>query len=119
MKENRKVEETPESFNLDGDSSKRIKSIDPARITKEKSTLYSFLVLGTDIWTPPGSGAGLIPLHLPRQERMSDQELTQLKSLQRGVCASRNSTMALSIYEIKISSDYRLFSKILLFSKKN
>ena len=77
------------------------------------STLIFFVVPDIVIQTPPGSGVGLIPLHLPRQEWMANQEITQLNSLQRGVCASLNLPMALSFYDIQISSDYRLFSKIL------
>ena len=85
------------------------------------SALIYFLVPNYVIRTPPGSGAGLIPLYLPRQERMTNQGLTQLKSLQRGVLASLNIYMALSFYDIQKSSDYRLFSKILplFLSKKN
>ena len=75
---NEKAEETPESFDWDRNSAKRIKSIDPIKFgtTKVKSTLSSFLVLAANIRTPPGSGAGLIPLYLPRQEKMSEQELS-------------------------------------------
>ena len=83
------------------------------------SALTYFLVPDIAIWTPPGSGKGLIPLCLPRQERMVNQGLTQLNSLQRGVFASLKLSMALSFYDIQISSDYRLFSKILpLFLSK-
>ena len=83
------------------------------------SALTYFLVPDIAIWTPPGSGTGLIPLCLPRQERMVNQGLTQLNSLQRGVFASLKLSMALSFYGIQISSDYRLFSKTLpLYSRK-
>ena len=89
------------------------------QMAKKRTQIQHFLVPDIAIWTPPGSGTGLIPLCLPRQERMVNQGLTQLKSLQRGVFASLNLSMALSFYDIQISSDYRLFSKILpLFLSK-
>ena len=90
-------------------------------IENSNSTLISLLVPVGAIRTPPGSGAGLIPLYLPRQEKMANQELNQLNSQQRRVFASFNLSMALSFYDIQISSDYRLFSKILplFLSKKN
>ena len=110
------TEDTPGSFDWDTASSGSGQEIGSEN---SNSTLIFFLVPDIAIWTPPGSGAGLIPLYLPRQERMTKQELTQLNSLQRGVCASLNLPMALSFYDIQISSDYRLFSKILpLFLSK-
>ena len=106
-----KNEDKPESFDWDTASSGSEKT--------SNSTLIYFVVPDTAIWTPPGSGTGLIPLCLPRQERMVNQGLTQLNSLQRGVFASLKLSMALSFYDIQISSDYRLFSKILpLFLSK-
>ena len=45
---------------------------------KANSRLNSCLVLVSVICSPPGSGAGLIPPYLPRQEGMAEQELTQL-----------------------------------------
>ena len=113
-----KTEDKPESFDWDVAS---LGSGHENGGKNSKSTLIYFLVPDIVIQTPPGSGVGLIPLHLPRQEWMANQELTQLNSLQRGVCASFNSSLALSFYDIQISSDYRLFSKILplFLSKKN
>ena len=113
--------EEPESFDWERQFSGQEKAIVPAKAVKviSNSTLDSFLVLVIVIRTPPGSGAGLIPLHLPRQEKRAKQELTQLNSLQRGAFVSKKKLLALSFYEIRISSDYRLFSNILIFSKKN
>ena len=79
-----------------------------------KSTLNSCLVLVTVICPPPGSGVGLIPLRLPRQGWMAEQELIQLKSLQWEAYVSSKNLIALSFYDLRISSDYRLNSKNLL-----
>ena len=84
-------------------------------VPKSKSVLASFLVLDGVIQSPPGSGAGLIPLFLPRQEKTADQELNQIKTLQREASVSSKNLIALSIYGVQISSDYRLFSKTLNF----
>ena len=109
-------EEKPESFDWDTASSKSGHANGGKNLN---STLIYFLVPDIVIRTPPGSGAGLIPLYLPRPERMANQELNQLNSLQRGVFALFNLPMALSFYGIQISSDYRLFSKTLpLYSSK-
>ena len=78
------------------------------------SALISFLVLDTVVQSPPGSGAGLIPLFLPRQEKTADQELNQIKTLQREASVSSKNLIALSIYGVQISSDYRLFSLSLI-----
>ena len=114
-------EEKPESFDWDRDGvSSKSGHENGGKKSNSNSTLIFFLVPDIAIRTPPGSGTGLIPLYLPRQEKMTNQELTQLNSLQRGVFASLNISMALSFYDIQISSDYRLFSKIplLTLSKK-
>ena len=113
----RNSEDKPGSFDWDTVSSKSGHA--NGGKNSSNSTLIYFMVPDIVIRTPPGSGTGLIPLCLPRQEKMANQELTQLKSLQRGVFASRNSNMALSIDEIKISSEYRLLSNFPSFSKKN
>ena len=104
-------EEEEESF--DWDSEKNSKEF-----KKAKSALNFFLVLGSVNQTLPGSGAGLIPLSLPRREWRADQELTQLKSLQGEALVSCNNLIALFIYDIKISSDYRLFGKLFKFQSK-
>ena len=59
-------------------------------VPNSKSVLDSFLVLDDAIQSPPGSGAGLIPLFLPYQERMASQDSTQLKTLQWEALSSRN-----------------------------
>ena len=100
-------EDKPESFDWDVASSKSCQEIG-GRNSKPNSALISFVVPDIAIWTPPGSGMGLIPPYLPRQEKMTNQELNQLNSLQRGVLASLKKSMALSFYDIQISSDYRL-----------
>ena len=103
-------EETPESFDWDEESSKEEHSV--------KSIHIFFLVPTIIFRTSPGSGEGLIPPHLPRREKRAKQELTQNKALQRGVFASRNLSLALSIYVVRISSDYRLFINSSLFLHK-
>ena len=83
---------------------------DPNRECKNSnSTLNFFLVLVVDSSLPPGSGSGLIPLVLPRQRGVSMRDLTQCNSLQWGAFASCNQLIALSIYDLRISSDYRQF----------
>ena len=115
-KKHKQSGDKPKSFDWDTASSKSGHMIGGKY---SNSAFIFFLVPDITIWTPPGSGTGLIPLCLPRQERMVNQELTQINSLQRGMLASVNSSLALSIYDIQISSDYRLFRKILSsFSKK-
>ena len=99
-KQRKRKEENPESFDWDEESSKEEISI--------KSIPIFFLVPTIVIRTSPGSGEGLIPPHLPRREKRAKQELTQNKTLQRGVFASSKVTLALSIYVVRISSDYRL-----------
>ena len=112
-----KSEDKLDSFDWETASSRSGHAIGEEK--DSNSTLIFFLVPDIVIRTPPGSGMGLIPPYLPRQEKMANQELTQLNSLQRGVFASLNLSMALSFYDIQISSDYRLFSKILpLFLSK-
>ena len=113
-----KSEDKLDSFDWETASSRSGHAIGEEK--DSNSTLIYFLVPDIVIWTPPGSGTGLIPLCLPCQERMANQELIQLKSLQRGVCASGNLPMALSFYDIQISSDYRLFRNTppLFLSKK-
>ena len=86
-------------------------------VRKTNSTLISFLVLGSTIRTSPGSGTGLIPLCLPRRGAIVTQGLNQLKTLQREVFASTQLSMALSFDGSRISSDYRLFSKLLLLAR--
>ena len=77
-------------------------------VPKSNSVLDSFLVLDGVIQSPPGSGTGLIPLFLPRQERMASQDLIQLKTLHWEALASSNTLIALSVNDLRISSDYRL-----------
>ena len=43
------------------------------------SAFFPSLVLETVAQSPPGSGTGLIPLFLPRQEKAADQELINSK----------------------------------------
>ena len=73
------------------------------------STLNFFLVLVVDSSLPPGSGSGLIPLVLPRQRGVSMRDLNQCNSLQWGAFASCNHLIALSVYDLRISSDYKQF----------
>ena len=87
-------EEKPKSFDWDAASSS-------SGGKNSNSTLIFFLVPDIVIRTPPGSGMGLIPPYLPRQEKMANQELTQLNSLQRGVFASLILSMALSFLTSK------------------